>query len=274
VYTQAGTFDVKLNVSYKDERCANSLTKSITIGEIPNIAIDVDGSQDLCEGESVVLSVSGDFESVEWNTDETTSSITVSESGTYLVKLTNAQGCESDTSVEITVHPNPVITITPSEISILEGESTVLTASGATNYEWLTGDNISDPYIENPTVSPLETMAYSVRGINDFNCFNTAEVLVTVLPFVEEVTIETPPLLSPNGDSNNDVWMIEDIREYPEYTVSIFNRSGMIIYETDQYYGNEWDGSFNGQEIVNGVYYYVISNEGTKIKTGTITVLR
>ena len=117
-------------------------------------------------------------------------------------------------------------------------------------------------------------MTYSVRGINEFDCFSTADILITVLPFEEKIVLETPALLSPNGDNNNDYWMIENIQNHPEFTVSIFNRSGVVIYETDHYYGNEWDGSFNGQEIVNGVYYFVITNDGEKIKSGTITLLR
>lgn len=72
--------------------------------ERPVLTVKPDGPTQFCQGGQVRLDVvnPGDFQSFLWTTGATTPSITVSQSGTYSVTATNAQGCSS-TSVPITV---------------------------------------------------------------------------------------------------------------------------------------------------------------------------
>ena len=65
-----------------------------------------------------------------------------------------------------------------SDMTITEGESTVLTATGANTYLWSTGETTQT--IE---VNPLETTIYSVTGFLN-GCEATDEVLVTVEPII------------------------------------------------------------------------------------------
>ncbi|MBO4645687.1 MAG: SprB repeat-containing protein [Bacteroidales bacterium] len=58
---------------------------------------------------------------------------------------------------------------------ICAGESTTLTASGATNYQWNTTATIAAI-----TVSPTSTATYTVTGTNQYGCTGTASVTVTV----------------------------------------------------------------------------------------------
>ncbi|MGN8176446.1 DUF7507 domain-containing protein [Flavobacterium sp. 22076] len=73
--------------------------------------------------------------------------------------------------------------------------------------------------------------------------------------------------LSPNGDSRNDIFKIDGIECYPQNTVEIYNRWGVIVFHTDGYdnEGNAFNGYSNGRAVVKqsaglptGTYYYII----------------
>jgi hypothetical protein len=99
--------------------------------------------------------------------------------------------------VPISVHPFPVVT-TSDDVSILPGESTVLSASGGSTYSWLPTDGLSDPTSASPTASPESTTTYVVTVTNEFDCATTDTVVITVLEgnsisFNEEISIELYP---------------------------------------------------------------------------------
>ncbi|WP_158963002.1 gliding motility-associated C-terminal domain-containing protein [Myroides fluvii] len=81
-------------------------------------------------------------------------------------------------------------------------------------------------------------------------------------------------LVTANGDGKNDYFIIENIRNYPNNKVEIFNRWGARVYETTGY-DPKGDGSSNvfkgysegkvtidkGTKLPSGTYYYVITYE-------------
>lgn len=66
--------------------------------------------------------------------------------------------------------------------------------------------------------------------------------------------ISAPNVFTPNGDGDNDTFVIKGIETNPEARVLIFNRWGILLYETENYLSREWDG-LNAPD---GVYYYVV----------------
>lgn len=91
----------------------------------------------------------------------------------------------------------------------------------------------------------------------------------------EAATIVATNILSPNGDGKNDTWIIEDIEKYPENEVSIFDRSGRLVYQTKNY-KNDWDGSLAGLPLAENTYYYLIKlKKGNRniIQKGYITII-
>ncbi len=73
--------------------------------------------------------------------------------------------------------------------------------------------------------------------------------------------------LSPNGDSKNDIFKIDGIECYPQNTVEIYNRWGVIVFHTNGYDNttNAFNGYSNGRAVVKqsaglptGTYYYII----------------
>ncbi|RZK91950.1 MAG: gliding motility-associated C-terminal domain-containing protein [Hymenobacter sp.] len=86
--------------------------------------------------------------------------------------------------------------------------------------------------------------------------------------------VRIPNALSPNGDGRDDTWEIDNIGNYPENHVLVFNRWGDKIFETTNYSrSNEWNGSIKGQPAPIGTYYYVITLGNGKSFSGPLTVI-
>jgi len=73
--------------------------------------------------------------------------------------------------------------------------------------------------------------------------------------------------VSPNNDGLNDLFLIDGIECYPDNSVEIYNRWGILIYETRGYdnstkaFKGYSDGrsTFNRNELVpDGTYFYIL----------------
>ncbi|MDB5156163.1 MAG: beta-propeller fold lactonase family protein [Mucilaginibacter sp.] len=83
-----------------------------------------------------------------------------------------------------------------------------------------------------------------------------------------------PNSFTPNGDGINDTWLIQNIENYPNSTVNIFNRWGQKVFSSIGY-PIAWDGSYKSRVLSTGTYYFIIDlGNGTKKLAGPITVVR
>lgn len=73
-----------------------------------------------------------------------------------------------------------------------------------------------------------------------------------------------------NGDNLNQFFVVENIEQYPNSELIVFNRWGKKVYETSNYQNN-WDGD----GIADGTYYYVLklNNNKSDEYNGTLTVI-
>ncbi|OMP30694.1 hypothetical protein [Mangrovimonas sp. DI 80] len=183
-------------------------TDTVTVVLVDNSVIaDAGQNQEICQGESVTLTATGGI-TYEWSNGATTESITVSpeETTTYTVTAYSSTGSNSDTD-QVTVTVNALPTADAgNDVSICQGESVTLTASGGGSYLWNTGATS-----QSITVSPNSTTTYSVE-VTSNSCAATDQVTVTVneLPTVDagtNVTItegESVTLTATGG--NTYVW--------------------------------------------------------------------
>jgi hypothetical protein len=91
---------------------------------------------------------------------------------------------------QITVLPNSTlnINVTPLSQTVCPGQSTTITASGASGYTWMPG-NLSGSLI---AVSPQSNTSYTVKGEDNIGCGNSSMALVYVYP-VTNLTVNTNP---------------------------------------------------------------------------------
>jgi gliding motility-associated-like protein len=80
--------------------------------------------------------------------------------------------------------------------------------------------------------------------------------------------------VSPDGDGNNDVWIISGIEHFPDNEVSIFNRWGDQIANYTHYNNRDisWDATYKGKQVPDGTYYYILDIKNKKKFAGWIYV--
>ena len=130
-------------------------------------------------------------------------------------------------------------------------------------------------------VKPLFSGIYTVEVFDSVQlCRARDEIRITV---DKTRRFFAPNAFSPNGDSNNDQFMVyggQDV-ELVE-TMRIFDRYGNLMYEAFDFYpGDEssgWDGSFQGQVLSTGVYIYFAEvrfiDQRTEVFKGEVSLLK
>jgi gliding motility-associated-like protein len=68
-------------------------------------------------------------------------------------------------------------------------------------------------------------------------------------------------------------WHINNADLLDECTVEVFNRQGQRVFSTTGY-ATEWNGTFNGSLLPQGVYFYVIRCSDKKPNKGSVTLIR
>lgn len=147
----------------KDETCISE--RSPVIAEVvssPNPTITMNGSPELCEGSTLLLTADVG-KSFAWSTGDTTQSISVSTSGNYSVSVIDSNGCSGVSQVvNISTVPAPVAGFTSTGNSWqVQFQNTSL--YGSTWY-WDFGDG-NTSVLEHPTHQFQASGAYQVMLI-------------------------------------------------------------------------------------------------------------
>jgi gliding motility-associated-like protein len=176
----------------------------------------------------------------------------------------------SDT-VQVSVVPFPIVSISE-DTYIFPTSSVELTATSdlATSYIWINpaGNTIGDA--EDIIVSPSISSIYIVRGITDEGCSMDDSVYVGV-----NQALDMPTAFTPDNDGFNDVWNLKELANYPSCNVTVYNRWGNKMFESDGY-NIPWDGTYKGEQLPSGAYFFVIKldTDGIEPISGSITIIR
>jgi len=89
---------------------------------------------------------------------------------------------------------------------------------------------------------------------NSFGCDSTT---VSVYVFCSDINVMTG--FSPNGDGQNDFFVIEGIQAFPNNVLHVYNRWGNLVYRKAGYL-NDWSAVWEGTDLPDGTYFYVLSD--------------
>jgi gliding motility-associated-like protein len=272
-------------VTAKDaHNCLN--VDSIIVFTIPTPIFSLHDSS-LCAGSPLVLdaqpmNVKGDSTRFFylWQTGETTSykdvtkssSITSTDSSIYsvTVKIGNGTGsCDGTSKAKVVYFPLPLFTMPDSRIFCGDqkdpnaGNSPVLDPGiAAAHYLWNTGDTTR-------TIVVKTEGLYFVKVTNSHNCSASDSTKMTEKC---QPHVYIPTAFSPNGDNNNDYFVVFGNKFIKNFRLRIFNRWGEVIFnvedpeginvfnETDGSYS--WDGNYRGKPMPVGIYPFLVTYEG------------
>ncbi len=174
------------------------------------------------------------------------------------------------------------LSVTPAFTAAIEGntkleagETTTLQVSGApagATYQWLVGKEVVANRESNQlAVMPLKTTTYRLAVTSAAGCTYSDSVRIEVSARKTLVTEQKsiPNIFTPNGDGINDYFKVI-LPEDGAFDLVIFDRWGKQVYSRKNY-----DNRWNGANLDNGTYYYIITTQETK-KTykGWVEVLR
>lgn len=86
-----------------------------------------------------------------------------------------------------------------------------------------------------------------------------------------EVELTLPNVFTPNGDGANDVLSLSFLPS--RASLNILNRWGQRVFETNDAAVTFWDGTHNGTDATEGIYFYILEINKVK-KTGFIQLIR
>ncbi len=207
------------------------------------------------------------------------------DAGVYDLTIQDLNGCEL--TVPVTVGEGNDLSLDVGEDrTIALGDSTALEAvisipdDAVASFLWTEPGPFDCESCQVIVVSPLRKTLYKAF-VEDLNgCVAVDSVEIDVVP---EDRIYIPTAFSPNGDGNNDSFMIFSGNDVARINyLKIFSRWGETVYENDDFLPNDpqhaWDGRHRGRPLNPAVFVYLAEiefiNGEVKIFKGDVTLLR
>jgi outer membrane protein assembly factor BamB len=171
--------------------CFNtSASVEIIVNAAPNVTVTATPTNaTVCSGNPITFTAAG-ASTYSWSGGVTNGvSFTPTQSGSYIVTGTDANGCRTQVTKSVVVNPLPNISIgaIPASGAVCEGGTILLIASGASTYAWSGG------ITNGVSFTPAQSGSYIVTGTDANGCVNSAtqSVVVNSLPIISVVTNPT-----------------------------------------------------------------------------------
>lgn len=198
-------------------------------------------------------------------------SLTVAGSGSYAVRIT-LNGCVAVSKAQpiLGQTQNERVTVQiPSVGQVLGGTPIRLqpVVNSGDSFSWSPGEGLSSTTIVHPIATPAETTTYTLTAWSRSGCPASDTVTVRIIP-----PLYIPNTFTPNHDGQNDTWVIQNTQHHSPSMVRVFNRWGVLIYQSDAY-EKPWTGDVNGAEAEPGIYLYTIKTPFVQYE-GRLVLLR
>jgi hypothetical protein len=201
---------------HNNQNCSDTTVFNI-IESSAALQSNVSGPLTLCQGDFVSITMSGAY-SYSWNNGASSANQNFMTSGGYYVIGLDSSGyCSDSVFFNITVNPNPIVTISGDSL-ICDGDSVLLDANGAASYLWNTGEA---GYLIWADTSGI----YSVIGTDSNGCSSQYLKQLSTVPNVNGTQIYGSPNVVPNSSET---------------------------YTTSQNTNNSYSWQINGGAIISG----------------------
>jgi gliding motility-associated-like protein len=146
-----------------------------------------------------------------------------------------------------------------------------------TTYDWVQTDGPVTTLVgEYPVVSLTDLLPgvykFELTANDNFGA-SASDGLVVTVGESKSNPLGAAVVLTPNGDSINDIWYVKNITMTDGCPLTIFNNLGGKVYEAQQYQ-NDWTGVSKGQLLRDGDYYFVFECGSKKTYSGALRLIR
>ena len=173
---------------------------------------------------------------------------------TYYVSQT-VNGCESTrVPVGAIIKPVPATPDVVSPVTYLQDAISVPLIATGNALSWYDGNLSPLPGVPVPSTRTAGTEVFYVSQTVNGCEGPLQEIRVNVM--TDEIVIDYPLFLTPNGDGYNETWNVKPIRGQKVNTF-IFDRYGKLLTQVFSP-GTGWDGTFNGQNMPATDYWFVL----------------
>lgn len=187
-----GTYAVRVTVN----NCTSAAGSApVTVNTLPTATITAGGVTTFCSGGSVTLTAGGGS-SYLWSTGAVLPAIAVTNSGTFTVTATDANGCKANaTPITVTVNPlpnlvinNPAAVCAPGTVNLTAAAVTAGSTAG-TSFTYFTDAATSIPFTTPANSAVAGT--YYIKGTLPTGCSSSRAVTV-VITNLPSLTTQNP----------------------------------------------------------------------------------
>lgn len=183
-YPTDGTFPVKLVVNHAI--CGrDSIQKNITIKQKPTVTLPQNIA--LCNGSVTTLSVPNTFDSLRWNTNQTSNTISVNGTPNPIRVDVYKNGCSNFATTTLQIKPKPTANFNLRQVcygirALYTNQSTI-SGGSITNYYWNFGNGLIDSVNANPATIYPSNSTYNVQliAVSDNGCRDTINKSIAII---------------------------------------------------------------------------------------------
>lgn len=210
--------------------------------------------------------------SYSWSTGDNTYEVEINEVGTYLVEVTNMNGCTKLRTIEVQPSNTATFDTNPYKVEDpLPNNTITVFVSGEGNYEYALYDEnntaIYRGFQESNLFENVFPGIYTINVRDVKNDCGTVNISVSVIGF--------PKFFTPNNDGFHDTWQVYGLSRMfqPNSKIKIYDRYGKLLKQITPL-GAGWDGTFNGAILPTDDYWFSVVLQDGRIFKSHFTLKR
>lgn len=183
---------------------------------------------------------------------------------TVIGQLTN--GCKGTNTVNVNLHPLNMDNIIASKNPACLGDMITLSFPAVASYTW-NNSNFNPLFM----ISPTGSTTYTLDFTDTLGCASSKTISIDVDP---NCTPKIYTGITING--NNNTFRIDNIENFTNNTVTIYNRWGKEIFTTLKYDNaiNYWPTAEHLRTLIPSTYFFVVNfGDGTPLQKGWVELI-
>lgn len=261
-------------------------TGTITVKTTPYPVVSAGADQQVCFGDTALLTGSGTASVWLWSparflgtpTRASTTAYPVS-SMNFIVRGTDTLGCPKSNYDTVFVKVLPAVSVfAGNDTSVVIGQPLQFNATGANTYQWFPPAYLSDPLIPDPVAVfdlPNERLTYIVNGVSTEGCLDSDTINIRI--FKTKPGFFVPTAFTPDANGLNDDFIPVAVGISKLDYFRVFNRWGNELYSTNTLQKG-WNGTYRGIQQEAGTYVWMVSGVdytgSTVVQKGTVVLIR